>query len=613
MRLHGAVLTLTTLPVTLALCLAAAPGALAADPDAPETLVPIGGGYSVASLEGFALEVADQATGDTVDLVVVPSSYGDAPEDREDNLMLAQRRADEIETACDAVVDFAAFPGGCVSTVVPLLTRGDALDPANSAVIRQAGTDGIYVLGGDQVLAMQVLANTPAEEAMEDAFTNGVVVGGTSAGNAVDSRSMGAGYPDAGYPWNALERDMTLIAWGDDLASEERGLSFGSKRVILDQHFYERGRFGRLVSWVGQSMEKYGGTGKLGVGVDWGTAVVIEDDARLTRPFGASSTAVLDASQATTPQWVGPRQTLSLQGLLTHLMAPGTGMTYDIVTRSAMLDGAVVAVPQRQALPTLNAKGALWLGGGDNAGADSAVLEEFVSAAHTATRGKGKKTVLVLATGYVDSAAAEKGAGEYVDGLRAHGWTGGVQVVIHGIDALRASDVARATGILVVGGDQSLMGEEVVDATVRKELSKALNRGTAVMTDGAATAIMGERYVTDADPATADDAIEMFRTDAVGTAVGLGLVPGYAVEPTLTYDYRWGRLYGAAHADPGIVSLGISELTAVRLERNRATVVGQRSAVAVDGSAATWLEGRNGALGAVNVWMDVFAVGDQVG
>lgn len=601
--------------LVLTLCLAAPFAASAAHSDAPQTLVPIGGGYSTESLQGFAVQAMGAGSGDTVDLYVIPSSYGDAPQDREENLALAQERTDQIEAACDDVVDLAEFSGGCEATLLPLLAREDALDPAASEGLDDPDTDGVYILGGDQVLAMHVLANSPAEERLATAYSQGAVISGTSAGNAVQSRSMGAGYPEPGYPWNALERDMSLIFWGDDLGSEERGLSFGSQQIILDQHFYERGRFGRLLSWTAQSVQRYGGAGKLGVGVDWGTAPVIRDDAVITDVFGASSVALLDFSTATELDWVGPRETLSVRNVMTHLVAPDTGATYDITARAVAQDGGTVPVPERSALPPLatSGRGTLWLGGGDNDSSDSPALADFVAQAQDATRGKGKTSLLVLALGYADETDALAEVTAYTEAAAELGWTGDVDVRVHGTDAIPASVVARAAGVLVVGGDQSLMAQEVADPQLRSALAQAIQRPTSVLTDGAATAILGEQYVTDVDPTTEDEAIAMFRADEVSTAPGLGLVEGYTLEPTLTYDYRWGRLFGAAHDEPEVISLGISELTALEVTRHGATVVGERSVIAVDGSDAIWSTGSNGALGASAVWLDVFSTGDAIG
>jgi len=49
------------------------------------------------------------------------------------------------------------------------------------------------------------------------------------------------------------------------------------------------------------------------------------------------------------------------------------------------------------------------------------------------------------------------------------------------------------------------------------------------------------------------------------------------------------------------------------VDRAGGSVTGERSVIAVDGSDATWLVGSNGALGAVNVWMDAFDPGDALG
>ncbi|MGH3346901.1 MAG: hypothetical protein ACRDO4_07945, partial [Nocardioides sp.] len=160
---------------TTALAIALSGAAVAAEGD--RVMTPIGGGYETPTLEAFAQAAAEGASGPTVDLVVVPAAYGDAPQDRAENLALSQVRTDQIEAACDAVV--TAPLTGCTATRAVLLDRADALDPANSEALADPGTDGVFVLGGDQGLAMSVLADSPAEAAMQEASDRGAVVGGT--------------------------------------------------------------------------------------------------------------------------------------------------------------------------------------------------------------------------------------------------------------------------------------------------------------------------------------------------------------------------------------------------------------------------------------------------
>ena len=122
---------------------------------------------------------------------------------------------------------------GCTATLAVLLNRADALDPANSVAIDASTTDGIYVLGGDQEIAMDVLANTPAETAI----TAAVRQRGGGAGRHQrrgsrrvahhDQRLQHAGRQPRG---SACSSDSTLMWWDDGDADLERGLAVGSSR-----------------------------------------------------------------------------------------------------------------------------------------------------------------------------------------------------------------------------------------------------------------------------------------------------------------------------------------------------------------------------------------------
>ena len=93
----------------------------------------------------------------------------------------------------------------------------------------------------------------------------------------------------------------------------------------------------------------------------------------------------------------------------------------------------------------------------------------------------------------------------------------------------------------------------------------------------------------------------------------MGIVEGVALQPWLTYDQHWGRLYGlayhAAENDETLVPIGISERTALVIEGDSASVAGERSVVVVDGRAGTFAEGDNGAITALNVYVDLYAEG----
>ena len=234
---------------------------------------------------------------------------------------------------------------GCTATLAVLLDRADALDPANAEALADPATDGIYVLGGDQGLAMAVLADSPAEAAMQEASDRGAVVGGTSAGAAVESLSMINGYVGDLGPEDGLRQGSTLMWWGDD-GDAERGLVFGSTATIYDQHFYQRGRFGRTLSTIATADERAGGTSPVGVGVDYGTGVRSTGDHTLSGVFGQGSAALVDfETLGATHAWVGDPAVLSARGVLTHLLT--TGSSYDLATRTYSRGGAAMPEPGR--------------------------------------------------------------------------------------------------------------------------------------------------------------------------------------------------------------------------------------------------------------------------
>ena len=85
-----------------------------------------------------------------------------------------------------------------------------------------------------------------------------------------------------------------------------------------------------------------------------------------------------------------------------------------------------------------------------------------------------------------------------------------------------------------------------------------------------------------------------------------------ALEPRLTVDYRWGRLYSLTRAHPDKIALGVSSNTAIELRGATATVVGGLSVVSADGRRARFATGANGALAAFNVLLNAYAPGDAV-
>ena len=587
---------LLTSTVTATIVLTASGAALAADGD-DRVMTPIGGGYETSTLEAFALASAEGASGPTVDLVVVPSAYGDAPKDRAANLELAQTRTEQVDAACDAVVP--APYTGCTATLAVLLDRADALDPANSAALNDPGTDGVYILGGDQGLAMSVLADTPAEQAMHAASDRGAVVGGTSAGAAVESRSMINGYVGDLGPEDGLQQGSTLMWWGDD-ADAERGLTFGSTAAIYDQHFYQRGRFGRTLSTIATADDRAGAS-PVGVGIDYGTGLRSTGDHTLSGVFGEGSAALIDfETLAATHEWVGTPAVLSARGILTHLLT--TGSSYDLGTRTYSRGGVPLANPTDTPWtpPADTHHGTLVLGGGD---VPSAGVADAVAAASTGGVGKGDRIVVV-------AVGAKKDANPYAKAVKAAGWTGSVTTAAYGA---KQPDVTGARAVLLVAGDPVALGSRLADPAFRTWVGGVVAGQQVVMTDGAMTAAFGERFSAHRRPTSTSDredlAIASFRAGDAGWQPGLGIVDATLV-PWLNTDFGWGRLYEGVSADPTTLAVGLNAGSSVTMSGPGAVTGG--SVVVADGRSGTYWTADNGAIGASGVVLDVFGPGEQL-
>jgi cyanophycinase len=124
----------------------------------------------------------------------------------------------------------------------------------------------IFICGGDQSRFMSVVINTPVMDALHQAFKNGSVIAGTSAGAAVMSRKMITGnqkkHPETESGFVSIESDNVEI---------KEGLGFLSD-VIIDQHFIKRQRLNRLIA---ASIEN---PAELCVGIDESTAIIVDGD-----------------------------------------------------------------------------------------------------------------------------------------------------------------------------------------------------------------------------------------------------------------------------------------------------------------------------------------------
>ena len=205
---------------------------------------------------------------------------------------------------------FSRFEVGTVD-VLPVRARVDAANPALLA--RLAEANGIFFTGGNQLKLVTLLGGTPMAAMLRARFAAGVHVAGTSAGAACLSTQMIAFGEEGTLPRAAM---VTTVA----------GLGL-TDRFIIDQHFRERDRLGRLVTAVAYNPIF------VGLGVDEDTAAFISPD-DVMHVVGSGSVTVVDPFHLDSTELLEalPGTPVELPGMTVHVMAAGTVCDLDELT-----------------------------------------------------------------------------------------------------------------------------------------------------------------------------------------------------------------------------------------------------------------------------------------
>jgi cyanophycinase len=179
--------------------------------------------------------------------------------------------------------------------------RQEADDPAVVSTLSEA--TGIFLTGGNQSRLTQVVAGTRLGDAIANAHDRGVVLAGTSAGASALASHMVA----FGRPGPTPKHRMVTLAAG-------LGIVPG---VVIDQHFEQRGRIGRLLALVAQSPSL------LGIGIDEDTCAVVTAD-RVLHVLGRGAVTLVDGSHVKTDAYRGKGyRPVLVSGAILHSLPSG--------------------------------------------------------------------------------------------------------------------------------------------------------------------------------------------------------------------------------------------------------------------------------------------------
>jgi len=187
-----------------------------------------------------------------------------------------------------------------VNAVRPLL-REEADSPKVAELVDEA--TAVFLTGGNQLRLAAVVGGTRLGRALIEGHRRGLVVAGTSAGASAIASHMVAFGTGGATP----KQRMTQMSAG-------LGLLPG---VVIDQHFEQRNRIGRLLALVAQS------PGLLGIGIDEDTAALVAPTG-LLEVIGKGSVTILDPAHLQTDAYEAKRyRPIMVSGVVLHSLPAG--------------------------------------------------------------------------------------------------------------------------------------------------------------------------------------------------------------------------------------------------------------------------------------------------
>jgi cyanophycinase len=186
---------------------------------------------------------------------------------------------------------------------LPIKSREEASDTEREEKILSA--NGVFMTGGDQKRLLAMIGGTLIDKAMHRAFKErGACIAGTSAGaSAMSEHMLAVGSSGETAP---IKGESHLAA----------GLGF-LQRVVIDQHFSERQRLGRLLGVVAQNPYL------LGIGIDEDTALIVENGWGIEVVGNGAVTLIDGREMSSNFLTVQDRERMELVNVKLHLLPAG--------------------------------------------------------------------------------------------------------------------------------------------------------------------------------------------------------------------------------------------------------------------------------------------------
>ncbi len=259
------------------------------------TLIPIGGNEDKGLgkderhtlnfvKEGILSHVVKEGGGKKANIIVIPTASS-IPVEVGENYLSAFHKL------------------GCKNVIVlDIRERSEAFDEANVDLISQA--DIVMMSGGDQSRIADIIGGSPIHNILMNRLINeeGFVVAGTSAGAMAMSTEMIYG----GSSTEALQKGSVRMMKGLNLIPD----------LIIDSHFIQRGRFGRLAEAVARFPHL------MGIGLAEDTGLILKNGNEC-KVIGSGMVIVFDPSKLThnNSEILDRGTPMTISNLITHVLA----------------------------------------------------------------------------------------------------------------------------------------------------------------------------------------------------------------------------------------------------------------------------------------------------
>ena len=166
--------------------------------------------------------------------------------------------------------------GALYVRIIDTRTKEDAYSSIALQDINKA--TGAFFTGGNQVRIVDTIKDTDLGAAIHRRLSEGMIIAGTSAGAAI--------MPDMMIFDGDSETNPRM-----EIVKMSPGMGF-LPGVIIDQHFLQRGRMGRLISALAQQKEAV-----LGFGIDENTAMLVTGNK--IKVIGEGAVTIVDETDVT--------------------------------------------------------------------------------------------------------------------------------------------------------------------------------------------------------------------------------------------------------------------------------------------------------------------------